>query len=77
MKIETKFEVGQKVFYLDGTKLVENIVHSIGVEVGKAGKTETKYWFFDENKMTRFESRNEEFVFFSKLQFLNQLSNPK
>jgi len=75
MKIETKYEVGQKVFYLEGTKLVEDTIHSIKIEVTK-DKIEIKYWFFDENKITdRFQSRLEELVFFSKLQFLNQLSN--
>jgi len=78
MVITTKYEVGQKVFYLEGTKLVENVIHSIGVEVGKEGKTEVKYWFFDENKIIdRYELRLEKSVFFSKLQFLNQLSNPQ
>jgi len=74
MEITTKFEVGQKVFYLEGTKLVENVIHSIGVEVTK-DKIEIKYWFFDEKKIIdRYESRLEKSVFSSKLQFLNQLT---
>lgn len=77
MEIKTKYEVGQKVFYLEGTKLVENTIHSIGIEVTK-DKIERKYWFFDGTKIIdRYQSRLEESVFLSKLQFFNQLSNQK
>lgn len=77
MKIETKFNVGDEVFVLVGTKLEKRIVFSLKVDVENDGKIEVKYFFKvqDGEKQNdyHFEIIDESKIFASKDEFLNQL----
>lgn len=71
MKIETKFEVGQKVFILIGTKLIEKEIHSIKAEIEKDDKITINIFFFDENGNCILKNESE--VFATKDEFFKQL----
>jgi len=74
MKIETKFEVGQKVCYLKGVKINEAPIHSIKVEIEKENKINTIYFFrHEKNGVANFDVIDDEKVFETKEEFLNQL----
>jgi hypothetical protein len=79
MKIETKFNVGDEVFLLVGTKLTKRKIHSLKVEVEKDGIPEVKYWFKIESESEsggyRFETKIEDQLFATKADFLDQLED--
>ena len=72
MKIETKFNVGQKVFFMQGSKLVEAEINSINIEARKEAVIE-RYYFRFEYPDLRFEIVDSSMVFRSREEFLNQL----
>jgi hypothetical protein len=76
MKIETKFEVGQKVCFLKGSKLIQKPIHSINIEL-REKETEIKYWFKNQNPFEvggyEFESIDESMIFANRDEFFNQL----
>jgi len=70
MKIETKFNVGDEVWALNDTKLEQRTVNSIKIEATQKG-IEIQYFFKIEEK---YEIKNENFVFNSREEFVNQIS---
>ena len=70
MKIETKFSVGDEVWALNDTKLEQRTVNSIKVEATQKG-IEIQYFCKIEEK---YEIKNENFVFNSREEFVNQIS---
>lgn len=73
MKIETKFNIGQEVFFLTGTKLESDKVHSIKVESN--GKTTVDYYFRKEvDGQPEWKIISESMVFASREEFVNQLT---
>ena len=80
MKIETKFNPGDEVFLLVGSKLTKRKIHSLKVEVEKDGSIpEVKYWFKIESQFDggtfRFETRTEDQLFATKEEFFEQLED--
>jgi hypothetical protein len=73
MTIETLFNVGDEVCYLQGTKLKKNVIHSIDTE-SKGDGTRIRYCFKD--KRTSFwEFALEDEVFESMDEFTKQLQS--
>jgi len=73
MKIETKFNPDQKVFFLKDSKLFEKEIHSINTE-SKPNNTSVIYWFnLSTDEKTDFKSVSESMIFESKQEFLDQL----
>lgn len=79
MKIETKFNVGDEVFLLVGSKLTIKKIHSVKVEIEKDNIPEVKYWFKVESQSEsggyRFETKTEDQIFATKAVFLDQLED--
>jgi hypothetical protein len=73
MTIETLFNVGDEVCYLQGTKLKENVIHSIDTE-SKGDGTKIRYCFKDKQTMD-WEFANESNVFASMEGFFSQLTD--
>jgi hypothetical protein len=73
MTIETLFNVGDEVCYLQGTKLKENIIHSIDTE-SKGDGTKIRYCFKDK-QTTGWEFALEDEVFESIDEFTKQLQS--
>jgi len=71
MTIETLFNVGDEVCYLQGTKLKTNVIHSIDIEARGDG-TKIRYCFKDKETID-WEFANESEVFENPLEFVNQL----
>ncbi len=73
MKIETLFNVGDEVHYLQGTKLKKNIIHSIDVEA-KGDGLKIRYCFKDMQTID-WEFANESEVFETLDEFTKQLQS--
>lgn len=73
MRIETLFNVGDEVHYLQGTKLKKNIIHSIDVEA-KGEETKIRYCFKDK-EMGNWEFAWEDEVFETIDEFTKQLQS--
>jgi hypothetical protein len=71
MKIETKFEVGQVVYFTDKDKLKVNEIHSIDIEITK-DKATTFYCFrrYDDG-VVRFDFATEANVYATKDEYSN------
>jgi hypothetical protein len=73
MKIETKFNPGEYVFFLNGTKLQRDKIHSLTVNIDSDFEFRTSYFFFDEQKNCTMKRENE--LFATKEDFLDQLDD--
>lgn len=73
MKITTKFDVGDKVVFLDKSKIKSGIVDHIEISVKK--EYEEKYWFriTDKKDDWHYETRMGNEVFKTKEDFISQL----
>ena len=73
MTIETIFNVGDEVYYLLGTKLKTNIIHSIVVDINGDG-TKIRYCFKDKETID-WDFANENEVFETLDEFTKQLQS--
>jgi len=75
MNIETRFEPGDDVLILKGTKLERRVVHSVKIEVAEKHKIEISYFFRTEEKngSVKWEIADQTCVFANKEEFLKQL----
>ena len=73
MTIETLFNVGDEVHYLQGTKLKTNVIHSIDIEA-KGDGLKIRYCFKDKQTFD-WDFANESEVFETLDEFTKQLQS--
>jgi len=75
MKIETKFDRGDNVLVLVGSKLMPRMVSRITIEKESNGELIIRNWFKveTENNNWKYETSFDSDTFASKEEFLNQL----
>lgn len=76
MKIETKFNIGDWVWYMRSKSLANTKVNEIKIMVDRDGKIEIEYAVvlrYEDSNMTEWNYENEEDVFATKQELIDSL----
>jgi hypothetical protein len=75
MKIETKFNPGDRVFFLSDGKMKCEFINSIKVNVENDFEISVLYFFrYEFNNIASFELKYEHDIFASKEEFINHIT---
>ena len=74
MKIVTKFDVGQEVWFLKKNKIVSDIVDHICMRVDKEGIT-TLHYHFKKRDGEKATLRTEDYIFTTREELIEQLQD--